>query len=62
MVAPFLKRHPGIDLEIVTDTALIDIVAEGFDAVAAGSCRPERRARPAAPAALRAAPAALRAA
>ncbi|UEM01346.1 LysR family transcriptional regulator [Skermanella rosea] len=32
MVAPFLKRHPGIDLEIVTDTALIDIVAEGFDA------------------------------
>ncbi|EWY39544.1 LysR family transcriptional regulator [Skermanella stibiiresistens SB22] len=32
MVAPFLKRHPGIDLEIAVDTSLIDIVAEGYDA------------------------------
>jgi DNA-binding transcriptional LysR family regulator len=32
MVAPFLKRHPQIELEIVADTSLIDIVAEGFDA------------------------------
>lgn len=32
MVAPFLARHPQIELEIIPDTALIDIVAEGFDA------------------------------
>jgi len=32
MVAPFLKRYPEIDLEIVTDSSLIDIVSEGFDA------------------------------
>jgi DNA-binding transcriptional LysR family regulator len=32
MVAPFLKRFPGIQLEIMDDSALIDIVAEGFDA------------------------------
>src|SRR5882757_5213986 len=32
MVAPFLKRHPEIQLEIVADSSLIDIVSEGFDA------------------------------
>src|SRR5882724_4430486 len=32
MVAPFLKRYPEIDLEIVSDSSLIDIVSEGFDA------------------------------
>lgn len=32
MVAPFLKQHPQIELEIVEQTSLIDIVAEGFDA------------------------------
>src|SRR5882672_6526146 len=32
MVAPFLKRYPEINLEIVSDSSLIDIVSEGFDA------------------------------
>ena len=32
MVAPFLRRFPQVQLEIVAETALIDIVAEGFDA------------------------------
>jgi DNA-binding transcriptional LysR family regulator len=32
MVAPFLERFPAIRLEIMDDSALIDIVAEGFDA------------------------------
>jgi DNA-binding transcriptional LysR family regulator len=32
MIAPFLKRYPGIDLEIAVDPSLIDIVAAGFDA------------------------------
>lgn len=32
MIGPFLRRHPGIDLEIVIDATLVDIVAEGFDA------------------------------
>ena len=32
MVAPFLKRNPAIDLEIVVEPHLIDIVAGGFDA------------------------------
>jgi DNA-binding transcriptional LysR family regulator len=32
MIAPFLKLNPAIDLEIVVETALIDIVAGGFDA------------------------------
>jgi DNA-binding transcriptional LysR family regulator len=32
MVGPFLKRYPEIRLEIVDTPALIDIVAEGFDA------------------------------
>jgi DNA-binding transcriptional LysR family regulator len=32
MVAPFLAAYPLIDLEVVAQTRLIDIVAEGFDA------------------------------
>ncbi|MCA6107607.1 LysR family transcriptional regulator [Bradyrhizobium cenepequi] len=32
MVAPFLARYPQIDLEIVAESAFVDIVAEGFDA------------------------------
>ncbi len=32
MVTPFLQRHPSIQLEIIAETSLIDIVAEGFDA------------------------------
>ena len=32
IVAPFLKRYPEINLEIVSDSSLIDIVSEGFDA------------------------------
>jgi DNA-binding transcriptional LysR family regulator len=32
MVAPFLKAHPQVDLEIVAETAFIDIVDAGFDA------------------------------
>src|ERR1700730_12825003 len=32
MVAPFLQAHPQIDLEIVSDSSLVDIVAGGFDA------------------------------
>jgi DNA-binding transcriptional LysR family regulator len=32
MVAPFLAKYPQVDLEIVADSAFIDIVAEGFDA------------------------------
>src|SRR5258708_12991066 len=32
MVAPFLAAHPKIDLEIVSDSAFVDIVASGFDA------------------------------
>lgn len=32
MVAPFLARYPQITLEIVVETSLIDIVAQGFDA------------------------------
>ena len=32
MVAPFLKQFPQIELEIVAQTALIDIVEAGFDA------------------------------
>lgn len=32
MVAPFLKRFPEVKLEIVAETSLVDIVAEGFDA------------------------------
>jgi DNA-binding transcriptional LysR family regulator len=32
MVAPFLKAHPQIELEIVGESSFIDIVARGFDA------------------------------
>ena len=32
MVAPFLKAYPRIELEIVSDSTFIDIVAAGFDA------------------------------
>jgi DNA-binding transcriptional LysR family regulator len=32
MVAPFLKRHPAIELDIAVESSLIDIVAGGFDA------------------------------
>jgi DNA-binding transcriptional LysR family regulator len=32
MTAPFLRAYPQIDLEIVSDSTFIDIVAAGFDA------------------------------
>jgi DNA-binding transcriptional LysR family regulator len=32
MVTPFLQRYPQIELEIVAESSLIDIVAQGFDA------------------------------
>lgn len=32
MVAPFLQRHPKIEMEITIESSLIDIVASGFDA------------------------------
>src|ERR1051325_12076779 len=32
MIAPFLQAHPRIDLEIVGESAFVDIVAQGFDA------------------------------
>ena len=32
MVAPFLRAHPKIDLEIVGESSFVDIVATGFDA------------------------------
>jgi DNA-binding transcriptional LysR family regulator len=32
IVAPFLQRYPQVDLEIIAESAFIDIVAEGFDA------------------------------
>lgn len=32
MVAPFLAKFPQVDLEIVAESAFVDIVAEGFDA------------------------------
>ena len=32
MVAPFLAAHPKVDLEIVGESAFVDIVAQGFDA------------------------------
>src|ERR1700688_2548643 len=32
MVAPFLRQYPQIDLEIVSDSSFVDIVATGFDA------------------------------
>jgi DNA-binding transcriptional LysR family regulator len=32
MVAPFLRAYPRIDLDIVSDSSFVDIVAAGFDA------------------------------
>ena len=32
MVAEFLAAHPAVRLEVVSETALVDIVAKGFDA------------------------------
>lgn len=32
MIAPFLAAYPQVDLDIVSETAFIDIVAAGFDA------------------------------
>src|SRR6202000_378245 len=32
MVAPFLRQHPQIELEVVGDSSFVDIVARGFDA------------------------------
>ena len=32
MVAPFLAKYPKIDLDIVAESAFVDIVAQGFDA------------------------------
>ncbi|WP_457089182.1 LysR family transcriptional regulator [Microvirga sp. P5_D2] len=32
IVGPFLKAHPGISLEIITDDSFIDVLAAGFDA------------------------------
>lgn len=32
LIAPFLAAHPGVELDIVSETAFVDIVAGGFDA------------------------------
>jgi DNA-binding transcriptional LysR family regulator len=32
-LTPFFKQHPSINLEIVVEPSLIDILAQGFDAV-----------------------------
>lgn len=32
VLAEFLRRHPGVTLDVVTEGRLVDIVAEGFDA------------------------------
>jgi DNA-binding transcriptional LysR family regulator len=32
MIAPFLQRYPRIQMEIMDDSTLVDIVAEGYDA------------------------------
>jgi DNA-binding transcriptional LysR family regulator len=32
MVAPFLARHPGVEMEVVGESNLIDIVGDGYDA------------------------------
>lgn len=32
LLAPFLRLHPGISLELVVEDAFVDIVARGFDA------------------------------
>lgn len=42
LVADFLRQHPAISVEIVTQNALVDVVGEGFDA----GVRLGRRSRP----------------
>lgn len=32
VLAEFLRRHPGVTLDVVTEGRMVDIVAEGFDA------------------------------
>ncbi|MCC8982891.1 LysR family transcriptional regulator [Bradyrhizobium acaciae] len=32
MIAPFLGRYPQVDLDVVAESAFVDIVAQGFDA------------------------------
>lgn len=32
LITPFLKAHPGIELEVFTEDRLVDIVGQGFDA------------------------------
>jgi DNA-binding transcriptional LysR family regulator len=32
LVLPFIRRHPGVHVDLVTESRLIDIVAAGFDA------------------------------
>ncbi|MES5483126.1 LysR family transcriptional regulator [Bradyrhizobium sp. INPA03-11B] len=32
MIAPFLARYPKVDLDLVAESAFVDIVAQGFDA------------------------------
>jgi DNA-binding transcriptional LysR family regulator len=32
LISPFLRHYPGVSLEIISDAAKVDIVAEGFDA------------------------------
>jgi len=32
LLIPYLRRHPGVHLDLVTDNRLIDIVRDGFDA------------------------------
>ena len=32
MIAPFLARYPQVDLDLVSESAFVDIVAQGFDA------------------------------
>ncbi|MCY0986630.1 LysR family transcriptional regulator [Nannocystis sp. ILAH1] len=32
LVLPFVRRHPGVHVDLVTESRLIDIVAAGFDA------------------------------
>lgn len=31
-IAEFRQRHPGVEFELIVDNALVDIVADGFDA------------------------------
>ena len=32
LIAPFLRAHPGVQMEVVIDNAFTDVVGEGFDA------------------------------